>query len=265
MNLAFLSEYLESNSKWKRLEKDISNLATTRVVVPDAAKPLLIYSIYKKFNKPILLITPNVESAKVFGSEIQNQFSELGSLYYFPELPEGTDSEKDLSTRSERSKVLSSLFSFQNSKSSIKKAPIVITSSMAAVGKIIQKSHFVQNIQVLTTGMELPPATILQKWQDLGYEIEEIVELPGHMARRGGILDIFPFDSEYPLRIELEGNEVVSIRQFNPKTQRSVTYTMVKTTTFNGVHHPSIGIWSKKGKFRLIRKFGYEDYKNRLS
>jgi carboxynorspermidine decarboxylase len=44
-----------------------------------------------------------------------------------------------------------------------------------------------------------------------------------------------------------------------------IHYTMVKTTTFNGVHHPSIGIWTRNNKFRLIRKFGYEDYKNRLS
>ena len=44
-----------------------------------------------------------------------------------------------------------------------------------------------------------------------------------------------------------------------------IHYTMVKTTTFNGVHHPSIGIWTKDGKFRLLREFGYEDYKNRLS
>jgi len=44
-----------------------------------------------------------------------------------------------------------------------------------------------------------------------------------------------------------------------------IHYTMVKTTTFNGVNHPSIGIWTKDNKFRLIRKFGYRDYKNRLS
>ena len=44
-----------------------------------------------------------------------------------------------------------------------------------------------------------------------------------------------------------------------------IHYTMVKTTTFNGVQHPSIGIWTKDGEFRLIKKFGYEDYKNRLS
>jgi carboxynorspermidine decarboxylase len=44
-----------------------------------------------------------------------------------------------------------------------------------------------------------------------------------------------------------------------------IHYTMVKTTMFNGVLHPSIGIWTKDDEFKLIRQFGYEDYKNRMS
>ena len=44
-----------------------------------------------------------------------------------------------------------------------------------------------------------------------------------------------------------------------------IHYTMVKTTMFNGVTHPSIGIWTKDNKFELIRTFGYEDYKGRMS
>lgn len=44
-----------------------------------------------------------------------------------------------------------------------------------------------------------------------------------------------------------------------------IHYTMVKTTMFNGVAHPSIGIWTLENEFKLIRKFGYEDYKGRMS
>lgn len=44
-----------------------------------------------------------------------------------------------------------------------------------------------------------------------------------------------------------------------------IHYTMVKTTMFNGVTHPSIGMWTKEKEFKLIREFGYEDYKGRLS
>jgi carboxynorspermidine decarboxylase len=44
-----------------------------------------------------------------------------------------------------------------------------------------------------------------------------------------------------------------------------IHYTTVKTTMFNGVNHPSIGIWNEDSGFRLIREFTYEDFKNRLS
>jgi carboxynorspermidine decarboxylase len=44
-----------------------------------------------------------------------------------------------------------------------------------------------------------------------------------------------------------------------------IHYTTVKTTMFNGVNHPSIGIWSDKLEFRLIKEFNYQDYKSRLS
>jgi carboxynorspermidine decarboxylase len=44
-----------------------------------------------------------------------------------------------------------------------------------------------------------------------------------------------------------------------------IHYTMVKTTFFNGVNHPSIGCWNDTDGFRLLRRFGYDDYKNKLS
>lgn len=44
-----------------------------------------------------------------------------------------------------------------------------------------------------------------------------------------------------------------------------IHYTIVKTTMFNGVSHPSIGLWTTKGEFELYRRFGYEDYKQRMS
>lgn len=44
-----------------------------------------------------------------------------------------------------------------------------------------------------------------------------------------------------------------------------IHYTMVKTSTFNGVTHPSIAIWREDGKLDVVRRFGYKDYRNRLS
>jgi carboxynorspermidine decarboxylase len=47
--------------------------------------------------------------------------------------------------------------------------------------------------------------------------------------------------------------------------QDMIHYTMVKTTTFNGVKHPSIAIWHEDDKLEIAREFGYEDFRNRLS
>ncbi len=44
-----------------------------------------------------------------------------------------------------------------------------------------------------------------------------------------------------------------------------IHYTIVKTTMFNGVSHPSLGLWTLHGEFQLYRRFGYEDYKHRMS
>jgi len=42
-------------------------------------------------------------------------------------------------------------------------------------------------------------------------------------------------------------------------------YTFVKTTFFNGVKHPSLGVWTKNNEFKLLKEFTYKDYKYRLS
>jgi carboxynorspermidine decarboxylase len=74
----------------------------------------------------------------------------------------------------------------------------------------------------------------------------------GNSCLSGDVMGEWSFDKELT-----PGDRIVFIDMIH--------YTMVKTTTFNGVHHPSIGIWTMDNKFKLVREFGYEDYKNRLS
>jgi carboxynorspermidine decarboxylase len=76
--------------------------------------------------------------------------------------------------------------------------------------------------------------------------------LGGNSCLSGDFIGDWSFDT--PL---IPGDKIVFLDMIH--------YTMVKTTTFNGVHHPSIGIWEKEGGFRLLKEFGYSDYKERLS
>jgi len=79
-----------------------------------------------------------------------------------------------------------------------------------------------------------------------------VYRIGGNSCLSGDVMGDWSFEKEL-----LPGDRIIFLDMIH--------YTMVKTTTFNGVHHPSIGVWTKEGKFRLIKEFGYEDYKNRLS
>ncbi len=64
--------------------------------------------------------------------------------------------------------------------------------------------------------------TLLERLVAMGYERDVMVEDRGEMSVRGGILDIFPISSELPYRLEFFGDEIESIRRFEPETQRSI-------------------------------------------
>jgi transcription-repair coupling factor (superfamily II helicase) len=63
---------------------------------------------------------------------------------------------------------------------------------------------------------------LLENWVAVGYRPVEVVEEPGTFSRRGGIVDLFPPNERWPVRIELFGDEIDSMRQFDPSTQRSI-------------------------------------------
>jgi len=68
---------------------------------------------------------------------------------------------------------------------------------------------------------EIPLDRVLAHLTRVGYVRTELVEMPGQFAVRGGILDVFPPEAPRPLRIELLGDTVESLREFDPETQRS--------------------------------------------
>ncbi len=74
----------------------------------------------------------------------------------------------------------------------------------------------------LRVGEEMDLDTLLERLIKLGYEREVMVENRGEVSVRGGLVDVFPISSELPCRIEFFGDEIESIRSFEPETQRSV-------------------------------------------
>lgn len=99
---------------------------------------------------------------------------------------------------------------------------IVVTSAAALVHRIPAPKDFVRWNLELESGKEYSFEALLTTLADRGFERKDFVEEYGDFAVRGGILDIFPFIGDNPIRLEFWGDTVESIREFDPLSQRSI-------------------------------------------
>ena len=99
---------------------------------------------------------------------------------------------------------------------------IIVSYPEAIAEKILSKKYIKSNSFTVTKNEILPVETFLDFLFEYGYKQEEFVFEPGQFAWRGGIFDVYSYSEEYPYRIELAGEQVDSIRQFDTNTQLSV-------------------------------------------
>jgi len=102
------------------------------------------------------------------------------------------------------------------------KATITITPVASALLRTEPAEFYRQLALTLRAGEEIPLEDLLAHLESIGYEKRDPVEMVGEYAMRGGILDIFPAEASKPIRIELFGDLIESIRRFDVETQRSV-------------------------------------------
>lgn len=104
-----------------------------------------------------------------------------------------------------------------------KEEPVTVITTMDAFLDGIISPDEIQKNRIHITGEDTVDLTKLeQDLTALGYERESQIEAPGQFAVRGGIIDAFPLAEEMPVRIELWGDEIDSIRMFDAKSQRSI-------------------------------------------
>ncbi len=98
----------------------------------------------------------------------------------------------------------------------------VVTSVEAFLQKVISKAALHDKSQTLKKGQEISKETLMTSLCSAGYETAEPVTQPGEASFRGGIIDLYPPASPHPVRIELFGDQIESLRLFDPESQRSI-------------------------------------------
>ncbi len=179
------------------------------------------FIISSVFNHPAasqlnhLIILRDAEEAAYFHNTLENLTGAL-NLFYFPS---SFKNKKNYSLLNPshvmlRTEALTRLAAGNNKN-------IIITYPEALFEKVVLSKTLSDNIISIKQGDTLDVNGILGKFVDYGFERTDFVYEPGQFAVRGGILDIYSFGNEKPYRIELFGNEVDSIRIFDPETQLS--------------------------------------------
>lgn len=103
------------------------------------------------------------------------------------------------------------------------KEPVIILSSLhACLQRLIPPAHFQHLFLKLKKGQSIPFQTLIDKLTELGYVRAPIASDKGEFAVRGGIIDVFAVSSPDPVRIEFFGDEIESLRLFDPIGQKSV-------------------------------------------
>ncbi len=100
-------------------------------------------------------------------------------------------------------------------------AEIVITPLAATAMRLRDPGFYSDLAKIVRRGEMIDPDRLLEHLRLVGYAQADVVEMPGEFAHRGGLLDVYPPELDRPVRIELFGDEVESIRKFDPQTQRS--------------------------------------------
>lgn len=175
-------------------------------------------------HKPILLITDRADRALALHEELSLWLPDTRILFF----PEPTplfyeNATWGESTRRDRLSALTTLARLQIPGADRSgEAPILVTSVRALMTRSIPRREFIKSAVVLKTSQVIQLDELARKCLALGYESTSTVIASGQIARRGGILDIWSTAEDAPVRLEFFGDEIDTIRKFDPASQRTV-------------------------------------------
>jgi transcription-repair coupling factor (superfamily II helicase) len=180
--------------------------------------------LHNDLARPILLISNRSDRALAMFEELQFWTGEV-EAHYFPE-PNPLFYEKSAwgkGTRRDRLAVLTMLARLLLPGTPPPTFPPVIVAPVRAVmTHTLPRRDFLKHTRTLRIHQRVTPDELARNWVDIGYSYANIVVQAGQFSRRGGILDVWSPGESQPARIEFFGDEIDTMRAFNPATQRTV-------------------------------------------
>ncbi|HEY2981936.1 MAG TPA: transcription-repair coupling factor [Anaerolineales bacterium] len=191
--------------------------------LPRAARLPVVSALCTDLQRPILLITDRADHALALFDELgiwlnssRHLFAEPNPLFY-------EQAAWGAGTRRDRLQTLTALAAYHLPfAQKPDRSPVIVTSARSLMTRTLPRRDYLRACRRLTAGSALQLDPLIHEWSRIGYQRVNTVLEPGQYAHRGGLLDVWPPSEPHPVRLDFLGDELETIRSFDPATQRTL-------------------------------------------
>jgi len=189
-----------------------------------AARLPLLAALHADLDQVVLLVTDRADHALSLFDELgfwagdapRFHFAEPNPLFY-------EQAAWGIATRRERLQTLTGLARYHLPfAEKPEKPPIIVASARSLMTRSLPRRDFLKACKRLSVGQMIQPELLLRSWVGIGYQRVDTVLEPGQFSHRGGLLDVWPPSEPHPARLDFFGDEIDTIRRFDPASQRTV-------------------------------------------
>ena len=228
LNLAGLLPLLAEQAPFRSLCEGLEAAARTRqkgvrtavAGLTGPVRPYFLATLQSCLGRPLLVLTARPAQAREMARQAQVYSAHPDLVLSWP-TPDTLPYERigqEANITSGRLETLAALRDLEPGQSA---RLLIFASAKGLMQPTLSKPDFRQSVLTLKRGQQLDQNRLLEQLVRIGYSPEGLVEGPGQFSRRGGLVDLYPLTASQPVRIELFGDEIDSLRQFDPVTQRS--------------------------------------------
>ena len=225
MQEKLLSEKYRQNSTVSELIQELKKEKASPLKLSGAkgSLPALIATqVWNKHHAPHILLLNDNEEAAYFYNDLQ-QFIAKDDVLFFPASYRNPYEPEEIQNANvlTRTEIIAALAQHKNK--------FIVSYPEAIAEKVVSEKVFKQHSLQIKKGENLSTDFVIDMLFEYHFVRTDFVAEPGQFAVRGGIVDIFSFSNDYPFRVEFFGDEVETIRTFDPSTQLSIDHLEMAT------------------------------------
>jgi transcription-repair coupling factor (superfamily II helicase) len=188
-----------------------------------SAAGLALAQLHARHPRPVLVVAPDAATAEAFAADLRFYAGDreasgpLGRrVHYLPgwEVPPFEPLSPTREIVAARAEGLYHLLQTSD--------PVIVSTVEAFGQRCLPRALFADAVTYVVEGETIEPAALAERLVEWGYHRVPLVQDPGDLALRGGILDVFPAGHLRPIRFEFLGDDVERLREFDPVSQRSL-------------------------------------------